>query len=62
FRSDTEDGSCWGLSLCAFGEMGVGSFCCCILCSVFLFWGFLWGEIASELRSFFGSFTRYSLW
>lgn len=28
----------------------------------FLFWGFLWGEIASELRSFFGSFTRYSLW
>ncbi|WP_337650674.1 hypothetical protein [Phocaeicola plebeius] len=53
FRSETEDGIFCRLSLFAFGEIAVGSFC---------FGASFGGEIAVLLRSFCGSFVRYSLW
>jgi hypothetical protein len=58
FRSETEDGIFCRLSLFAFGEIAVESFCFFCLC----FGASFGGEIAVLLRSFCGSFVRYSLW
>jgi len=62
FRSETEDGIFWGCRSSPLAKSLWGVFASLFFDPFFLFWGFLWGEIASELRSFFGSFTRYSLW
>ncbi|WP_303240621.1 hypothetical protein [Phocaeicola plebeius] len=62
FRSETEDGIFVPAVALRLWRNRCGEFL--LLCSLirFLFWGFLWGEIASELRPFCGSFTRYSFW